>query len=62
MTVLESSKEYNIDSIELKTYYEYLKSSLNEEVSYPIYFTDIFGEFTPDVVKDLTEKELILKM
>ena len=26
----------NIDSIELKTYYEYLKSSLNEESSYPI--------------------------
>lgn len=52
----------NIDSIELKTYYEYLKSSLNEDVSYPIYFTDIFSDFTPDVVKDLTEKELKLKM
>lgn len=52
----------NIDSIELKTYYEYLKSSLNEEVSYPIYFTDIFSEFTPDVVKSFTEKVLKLKM
>lgn len=52
----------NIDSIELKTYYEYLKSSLNEEVSYPIYFTDIFSEFTPDVIRGLTKKELKLKM
>lgn len=52
----------SIDSIELKTYYEYLKSSLNEEISYPIYFTDIFSEFTPDVIRSLTEKELKLKM
>ncbi len=49
-----------LNSNEIKAYYEYLKESSKEDYTYPIYFTDIFKEFTPDIVKNITEKEFKL--
>ena len=51
-----------LNSNEIKAYYEYLKESLKEDYTYPIYFTDIFKEFTPDTVREITENELKLKL
>ena len=51
-----------INSSEIKVYYEYLKESLKEDHTYPIYFTDIFDEFTPDKVSQITKKQMMLEM
>ena len=51
-----------INSPEIKAYYEYLKESLTEDNTYPIYFTDIFDEFTPDTVSQITKKQMMLEM
>lgn len=51
-----------IPSIEIQSYYEFLKESLREDYTETIYFTDIFEEFTEDTIRNIIEKPLRLKL